>query len=80
MTSMTIDATFDGTVFRPTTPVAIAPNTEVRLTIETVPISQKAGEPYSFLKVARSMKLKGPANWSSNLHQELYGEGCRGDE
>ena len=32
----TIEALFDGTVFHPTEPVALAPNTRVRMTIETM--------------------------------------------
>ena len=33
----TIEATFDGSVFRPTGPVPIEPNTRVWLTVEPVP-------------------------------------------
>jgi hypothetical protein len=41
--STTIDATFDGQVFRPAGPVRLKPNTSVRLTIEA--LRPGAGEP-----------------------------------
>lgn len=73
--STVINATFDGSVFRPTEPVALAPNTSVRLTVEK--LSEKTGEPYSFLHLARSLNLEGPVDWSENLDEYLYGERCR---
>jgi hypothetical protein len=67
----TIDATFDGIVFRPVEPVALEPNTRVRITVETpVPPAQAAA---SFLDTASSLNLEGPADWSANLHRYLYG-------
>ena len=41
--STTIDAKFDGEVFRPIGPVSLPPDTNVRLTVERI-----IGEPYSF--------------------------------
>jgi hypothetical protein len=67
----TIDATFDGAVFRPGEPVPLAPNTHVRLTVETCPATESGG---SFLDTASSLNLAGPPDWSANLHQYLYGE------
>jgi hypothetical protein len=46
----TIDALFDGTVFYPTEPVALGPNTRVRITIETVPLAE--GHTVPFLRTA----------------------------
>ena len=67
-----IDATFDGTVFRPTGPVLLAPNTAVRLTVEAVqPVPSK---PSSFLKTAQALNLHGPSDWATNLDKYLYGE------
>jgi predicted DNA-binding antitoxin AbrB/MazE fold protein len=67
----TIDALFDGTVFHPTQPVALAPNTRVRMTIETVlPVE---GQTASFLRTARALNLDGPPDWSANLDEYLYG-------
>ena len=65
----TIEATFDGSVFRPTEPVSLAPNTPVRLTVEPLP-----AKPASFLDTARSLGLAGPPDWASNLDKYLYGE------
>ena len=42
----TIEAVFDGTVCHPTEPIALAPNTRVRMTVETMlPAEGKAGAP-----------------------------------
>jgi hypothetical protein len=86
----TIEATFDGEVFRPTEPVALQPNTSVRLTVETTapPASQeepglKKGKPYSFLDTLKSIRIEGPPDWSANVDKYLYGdlhdEGSDGD-
>jgi hypothetical protein len=76
--STTVEATFDGSVFRPSIPVALSPNTQVRLTIEPLPV--KSGKPGSFLETALSLKLEGPPDFSKNLHQYLYGKECRSEE
>ena len=61
----TLEATFDGNVFRPDGPVELKPNTRVRITIEPAETSEH--KPESFLRVARSLKLQGPPDWSSRL-------------
>ncbi len=71
----TIEATFDGSVFRPTEPVPIEPNTRVWLTVE--PALPVAAEPTSFLQTARDLKLDGPPDWSANIDRYLYGEDPR---
>jgi len=68
---ITIEAVFDGKVFRPARPVALEPNSHVRITIETK--APEADAPSSFLKTARSLNLEGPADWSENLDKYLYG-------
>jgi hypothetical protein len=68
--SRTIEAEFDGQVFRPVEPISLPPNTTVRLTIEPIP-----EKPDSFLRTARSLNLEGPPDWASNLEAYLYGEG-----
>jgi predicted DNA-binding antitoxin AbrB/MazE fold protein len=68
----TIDATFDGIVFRPEEPISLEPNTRVRITVETTTPSTEP--PASFLDTASSLNLEGPADWSANLHRYLYGE------
>ena len=75
--SQTVNATFDGAVFRPNEAVALEPNTKVQL-IVTVKSSVE-GSPSSFLRVARSLRLPGPADWSSRLDDYLYGETTSGD-
>jgi hypothetical protein len=67
----TVEAVFDGKVFRPTEQIEIAPNTRVRITIETMPPAED--ETTSFLQTARSLNLDGPSDWSANLDDYLYG-------
>jgi hypothetical protein len=67
----TIEAVFDGKNLRPEEPLELAPNTRVRLTIET-PTPSDA--PQSFLRTARTLDLSGPADWSANLESYLYGD------
>jgi len=67
-----IEATFDGAVFRPSQPVALAPNTPVRLIVEAARPGTE--QPRSFLETARSLELEGPADWSANIDKYLYGE------
>jgi len=82
----TIHATFDGEVFRPTQPVALEPNTAVKLTVETAtppaphqPSDVKTGKPYAFFDVARSLNITdGPPDWSANIDKYLYGEQLHG--
>lgn len=68
----TLYATFDGEVLRPDQPVPLAPNTRVRVTIET----DKPEEPpaASFLRTAQELNLEGPPDWSARLEDHLYGE------
>ncbi len=68
--SQTLDATFDGSMFRPDEPIALEANTRVRITIEPALPSGQGTE--SFLRVARSLNLEGPRDWSSRLDDYLY--------
>ncbi|MEA1907595.1 MAG: hypothetical protein U9N43_00985 [Euryarchaeota archaeon] len=66
----TIHATFDGTALYPEEPVDLEPGTYMRITIEILkPTKAKTG---SFLQTARSLKLEGPSDWSTNLEDYLY--------
>lgn len=67
----TVEAIYDGNVLRPKDPLALAPNTQVRITIETV--EPDAGRTASFLRTASSLQLDGPRDWASNLDAYLYG-------
>lgn len=67
----TIEAWFDGTVFRPSEPIVLAPNTRVRITVETVAMGPERST--SFLQVARGLQLDGPPDWSANVEHYLYG-------
>jgi len=47
--------------------------------LETNADNGQPAEPKSFLQVARSLRLQGPADWSSRLDDYLYG-GAKLDE
>lgn len=68
----TIDATFDGNVFRPDVPVEIPANTRVRLTVQANE-SHSGQAAVSFFDVAKSLQIEGPADWASNLEEYMYG-------
>jgi predicted DNA-binding antitoxin AbrB/MazE fold protein len=66
-----VEAIYDGKVFKPTEPIKIKANTRVLITVKPAPSNQKKA---SFLKTALSLKLEGPADWSVNLENYLYGD------
>ncbi len=76
--SQTLEATFDGQVFRPVETVALQPNTQVQLIVTIKAAFEE--KPKSFLRTARSLKLKGPKDWSSRIDDYLYGEASIDDE
>lgn len=55
--TQTLEAVFDGDVLRPDEPLQLAPNTRVRLVIETV---APAKEAKSFLATAQALNLAAP--------------------
>ena len=76
--SQTLEATFDGQVFRPIETVELQPDTRVQLVV-TVKVTPEE-KPKSFLRVARSLKLQGPKDWSSRIDDYLYGGATLDDE
>ncbi len=72
MMTRTLFATFDGEVLRPEEPVSLAPNTRVRVTIETTEARETSAA--SFLRTAQGLNLQGPADWSARIEEYLYGE------
>jgi predicted DNA-binding antitoxin AbrB/MazE fold protein len=68
----TVEAVYDGTVLRPDTPLGLAPNTRVRLTVEVLSPPKEGSA--SFLDTARSLDLRGPEDWSEKLDRYLYPE------
>lgn len=68
----TLNAIYDGKVFKPEKPLDLKPNIRVRITIDTS--DREIVNRGSFLQTARSLKLKGPSDWSSHLEDYLYGE------
>ena len=51
----------------------VAPDPDTQPTESKMP---PLGEPYSFFRVALSMNLDGPPDWSTRLDDYLYGEPC----
>lgn len=74
----TIDATFDGKVFRPEKPVGLMPNTRVKIIVETEPLTKD--RKLSFLQTAKALKLDGPADWSENIDEYLYGKEIKDEQ
>ena len=68
----TLNAVYDGKAFWPEEPPDLSPETKVRLTVSIIEKIKPQKE--SFLQTARSLKLDGPEDWSSNLEDYLYGE------
>ena len=66
-----VEAVFDGGVLRPDEPLALEPNTRVRIVVE--PVAPPAKKSASFLSTAASLHLDGPPDWSANIDQYLYG-------
>jgi len=65
-----IEAIFDGEVFRPAEQVELEANTRVRLIFETLLINNSEGLP--FLDMALQLELDGPPDWSLRLDEYLY--------
>ena len=70
--TQTVEAIYDGVVLRPVAALELAPNTRVRLTVESLPPSEAKSS--SFLSTAKQLNLEGPADWSANLDEYLYGD------
>ena len=76
-----LDATYDGEVFRPDEPVDLPSDTKVKVIIEEEPKKLKLvempkkgkGEPYAFLRYARSVSIDAPPDFASNIDEYLYG-------
>ncbi len=81
-----VDATFDGEVFRSDEPIELPSNTKVKIIIEDDDAEESSGklelvempkkgkgEPYAFLKYARSVSIDAPPDYASNIDEYLYG-------
>ena len=76
--TQTLEATFDGEVFRPAETVDLRPDTRVQLVVTVKPPAED--KPKSFLRVAQALHLSGPADWSARLDDYLYGGASLGDK
>jgi hypothetical protein len=65
-----LEATFDGEVFRPTGTVKLPANTRVQLLIR----AETEQAPVSFLDVAKNLKLEGPSDWSVRVNDYLISD------
>lgn len=68
---LTLEATFDGEVFRPAQKIDLEPDTKVEITVKES--KEKKGEPYSFLDYAKSVSLDAPPDYATNIDKYLYG-------
>lgn len=71
MVLKTIEATYDGQVIRPDSPLKLEPNTRVRITV--TPLKTARGKQKSFLATARALNLNAPADLAENMDEYLYG-------
>jgi len=69
--SVTVDAVFDGQVFRPTDAVNLPANAHYRLTVESLPAAG-TGDLAAFLESSAG-SVGGPADWSRQHDHYLYG-------
>lgn len=65
-----VEAIYDGEVFRPAGAVELAANTRVRLIVETFLAEDSVAQ--SFLELAADLELDGPEDWSLRLEDYLY--------
>ncbi len=74
----TLEAVFDGAVFRPEEKIELEPNTRVEIIVRVKPVAEQ--KPKSFLRTARSLRLQGPKDFSSRIDDYLYGGAKIDDE
>ncbi len=67
----TIEAIFDGQVFRPANPLDLPSDTRCRLTVETLPTTG-SGDVWSLLAQAAG-SIEAPADWANQRNHYLYG-------
>lgn len=75
----TIEATFDGEVFRPDEKIDLKPNTKVKITVEEtkklklVEMRKKeTGEQNSFIDYLKSVSIDAPPDYAKNIDEYLY--------
>ena len=66
----TIEAMFDGHVFRPIQLVNLKANTQVKMTVGPIPAI--GAKPTSFLQTAKKLNIDGPPDWSAKVDDYLY--------
>jgi len=64
---LTVDAVYDGQVFRPVQPITLPTNLRVQIAV-----TAEEKSVLSFLDVAESLELDGPPDWSVHLDEYLY--------
>ncbi|HZO88958.1 MAG TPA: antitoxin family protein [Chthonomonadaceae bacterium] len=69
--SQTVEAIFDGEVFRPETPLDLRPNTRYRITIESLADTSEA-DVWTLLGNLTG-SIEAPADWASEHDHYLYG-------
>jgi hypothetical protein len=69
--TQTIEAVYDGLVFRPDEPLQLEANTRIRLVVEEMP--KNSSKPYGFLDAMLAANLEGPPDFSTNIDHYLYG-------
>lgn len=68
----TLEAVFDGAVFRPDEKIELEPNTRVEIVVRVKPMTENT--PKSFLCTARALRLHGPKDFSTRIDDYLMRE------
>lgn len=68
----TIRARYDGKVLHPIEPLDLPADSEVVITVEEKSESDESA--YRFFRLARSLNLEGPPDWSRRFEEYLYPE------
>ena len=75
--SLTITATFDGTVLHPEAPTGLTPNARYVLTVDPVGTAQEGRDAWDVLDELTGT-MDAPADWSREHDHYLYGVPKRG--
>lgn len=71
----TVTGTYDGSKILLDEPLPLEPGTRVMIAVHAAadPPIPSSSPPRSFIDVARSLSIEGPAEWSGRIDHSLYG-------
>ena len=72
MEQKTLEATFDGAVFRPDTPPGIPPDTRCRISVEEIPSEEPRGNVWDVLERLAGT-IDAPEDWAEEHDHYIHG-------